>query len=108
MENIRRGKKPEVLVTSGLFDPRVAYWEGAKYAARMRDAATNGAFGDGDCEGEGEGGEAPSRILLKTDMDAGHFSATDRYKRFKERAYEHAFVLDSLGLSGAKPAWAKR
>jgi oligopeptidase B len=41
-------------------------------------------------------------------MDAGHFSATDRYKRFKERAYEHAFVLDSLGLSGAKPAWAKR
>ena len=46
-----------------------------------------------------------SRILLKTDLEAGHFSASDRYKYFKERAYEHAFVLDSLGLSGSKPLW---
>ena len=81
-------RRPELLVTSGLHDPRVAYWEGAKYAARMREATTPEA-----------------RVLLKTDLDAGHFSASDRYKYFKEKALEHAFVLDSLGLSGAKPKW---
>ena len=83
--------RPELLVTAGLHDPRVAYWEGAKYAARMREATTNGA-----------------RVLLKTDLDAGHFSASDRYKYFKEKAVEHAFVLDSLGVSSAKPKWVER
>ena len=82
---------PEVLATSGLHDPRVAYWEGAKYAARLREATTNDA-----------------RTLLKTDLDAGHFSATDRYQHIRERAYEHGFVLDSLGLSGAEPEWAPK
>lgn len=91
MENIEPGPKPEVLVTSGLHDPRVAYWEGAKYAARLREATTNDA-----------------RTLLKTDLDAGHFSATDRYQHIRERAYEHGFVLDSLGLSGAAPEWAPK
>ena len=85
------GRRPELLVTAGLHDPRVAYWEGAKYAARMREATTNGA-----------------RVLLKTDLDAGHFSASDRYKYFKEKAVEHAFVLDSLGLSRAKPKWVEQ
>lgn len=93
MENIEVGPKPEVLITSGLHDPRVAYWEGAKYAARLRAAVV-------------EAGCA-SRVLLKTDLAAGHFSASDRYAYFKEKAYEHAFVLDSLGLSGATPAWRK-
>mmetsp|Transcript_10771 Transcript_10771/g.17270 ORF Transcript_10771/g.17270 Transcript_10771/m.17270 type:complete len:256 (-) Transcript_10771:9-776(-) len=91
MENIAPGPKPEVLVTSGLNDPRVAYWEGAKYAARLRDACEVG------CN---------SRVLLKTDLTAGHFSATDRYHYFKERAYEHGFILDSLGLAGAEPTWS--
>ena len=87
-KNRKRFPAPELLVTSGLHDPRVAYWEGAKYAARMREATTPEA-----------------RVLPKTDLDAGHFSASDRYKYFKEKALEHAFVLDSLGLSGAKPKW---
>ena len=98
MENIPKknlkphfGRKPEVLITSGLHDSRVAYWEGAKYAARLRAETSHG-----------------SRILLKVDMAAGHFSASDRYKYFKERSYEHAFVLDSLGLSGAKPTWVTK
>ena len=91
MENIEKGPKPDVLITSGLHDPRVAYWEGAKYAVRLRDSVTNGA-----------------RVLLKTDLEAGHFSASDRYAYFKEKAYEHAFVLESLGLSGAHPKWAPR
>ena len=92
MENIADGPKPEVLITAGLHDPRVAYWEAAKYAARLRaaDRSTDGG-----------------RILLKTDLAAGHFSASDRYQLYKERSYEHAFVLDSLGLSNAKPGWAK-
>ena len=80
---------PSVLITSGLFDPRVAYWEGAKYAARLREAQNS----------------EKNKILLKTDLSAGHFSASDRYKYFKEKAYEHAFVLDCLGFSGVKPKW---
>lgn len=46
-------------------------------------------------------------MLLKTDLAAGHFSATDRYHYFKERAYEHGFILDSLGLCDAEPSWKK-
>ena len=92
MENIADGPKPEVLITAGLHDPRVAYWEAAKYAARLRAADRS---------------NPDSRILLKTDLAAGHFSASDRSQLYKERAYEHAFVLDSLGLSNAKPGWAK-
>jgi len=93
MENIEKNaaKYPDTLITSGLFDPRVAYWEGTKYAVRLREACAN----------------HDSRILLKTDLDSGHFSASDRYKFFKEKAYEHAFVLDSLGLSGVKASWVK-
>ena len=60
MENIAKSDKPDVLITAGLHDPRVAYWEAAKYAARLRDSVTNGA-----------------RVLLKTDLSAGHFSASD-------------------------------
>ena len=90
MENIMKNTEyPSVLITSGLFDPRVAYWEGAKYAARLREAQNS----------------EKNKILLKTDLSAGHFSASDRYKYFKEKAYEHAFVLDCLGFSGVKPKW---
>ncbi|CAL6423731.1 unnamed protein product [Bathycoccus prasinos] len=80
MENIRKSRKPDVLITAGLHDPRVAYWESAKYAVRMRES----------CENE------EARILLKTDLSAGHFSATDRYRKFKEVAFEYAFVLDCI------------
>ena len=91
MENITRGAKPDVLITAGLHDPRVAYWEAAKYAARVRDSVTNGA-----------------RVLLKTDLSAGHFSASDRYQHYKQTAFEHAFTLDSLGLCGdLRPTWDK-
>lgn len=49
-----------------------------------------------------------SRVLLKTDLAAGHFSATDRYHYFRERAYEHGFILDSLGLCRAEASWKIR
>ena len=91
MENIRPMEvAPDVLITAGLYDPRVAYWESAKYAARLRDAVKNGA-----------------RVLLKTDLSAGHFSASDRYQHFKQTAFEHAFTLECLGLAGKNvaPKW---
>jgi oligopeptidase B len=91
MENIKKSDKPDVLITAGLHDPRVAYWEAAKYATRLRESVTNGA-----------------RVLLKTDLSAGHFSASDRYQHFKQTAFEHAFTLECLGLAGdVKPEWAR-
>ena len=91
MENITSSAKPDVLITAGLHDPRVAYWEAAKYAARLRESVTNG-----------------SRVLLKTDLSAGHFSASDRYQHYKQTAFEHAFTLDALGLCGdVRPTWDK-
>jgi len=59
----------------------VAYWEPAKWVARLRQARTN---------------DAP--LLFKMDLDAGHFSASDRYKYLEQTAFEYAFVLDVLGL----------
>ena len=83
MENIKKGLNPSAN-HRGSSDPRVAYWEAAKYAARLRAARNK-------VRGFAQDGPA-----------AGHFSASDRYQLYKERAYEHAFVLDSLGLSNAK------
>jgi hypothetical protein len=61
MENIRPAAYPPLLVTAGLYDPRVAYWEPAKWVARLRKARTNSA-----------------PLLLKMDLETGHFSASDR------------------------------
>ena len=72
---------PAILVTAGLYDPRVAYWEPAKWVARLRAMSTS---------------DAPT--LLKMDLDSGHFSASDRYKYLEQLAFEYAFVLDQLGL----------
>jgi oligopeptidase B len=79
-DNVRDGAYPDLLVLAGLNDPRVHYWEPAKWVARMRDHDT---------------GE--KRLLLKTNMGAGHGGASDRYDRLKEIAFTYAFVLDGLG-----------
>ena len=97
MENVPKpgqhaGTWPDVLVTGGLHDLRVAYWEGAKYAQRLR-----------------EGGGRRREDFAQDGLDAGHFSASDRYKYYREKALEHAFVLDALGLNDdpeARPSWA--
>jgi oligopeptidase B len=73
---------PACLLTGGFHDPRVQYWEPAKFAAELRHSASS---------------ERP--ICLKIDMAAGHFSASDRYKYLKEKAFDYAFILDQLGLS---------
>ncbi|MBI5566238.1 MAG: S9 family peptidase [Chloroflexi bacterium] len=78
-DNIRAVDYPDVLITTGLNDPRVAYWEPAKFAAKLRAAATS-----------------HNLILLKTNMDAGHAGASGRYDYLKEIALEYAFLIDRL------------
>ncbi|MBI1789827.1 MAG: S9 family peptidase, partial [Acidobacteria bacterium] len=80
-DNVAAKPYPELLITAGLNDPRVAYWEPAKWTAKLR--ATK------------QGGQA---LLLKTNMGAGHGGASGRYDRLKETAFEYAFLLDRLGL----------
>ena len=75
-DNIGPHDYPHLLVLAGLNDPRVQYWEPAKWVARLR-ATKQGA----------------REILLKTEMGAGHFGPSGRYERFKETAFEYAFLL---------------
>lgn len=82
-ENVRPQAYPNLLVTSGLYDPRVAYWEPTKWVAKLRDANTN----------------TSSEILLKMDLDSGHFSASDRYHYLREKAVDIAYILDQLNLA---------
>ncbi|MFA5729546.1 MAG: prolyl oligopeptidase family serine peptidase, partial [Candidatus Neomarinimicrobiota bacterium] len=81
-DNVEIKNYPHLLITAGLNDPRVAYWEPAKWAARLRALKTD-----------------ENVLLLKTDMGKGHFSATGRYDYLKEVAFEYAFVFDKLGIS---------
>merc|ERR1719272_580075 len=75
---------PNILITAGLHDPRVAYWEPAKGASKIRNLKTNG-----------------NEVLAKYDLDSGHFSASDRYKYLREKAWEQAYVLAKVGLADA-------
>ena len=76
---------PACLLTGGLHDPRVQYWEPAKFAAELRHS-----------QGAGSG-----PVCVKIDMTAGHVSASDRYQYLRERAFDFAFLLDQVGLSEA-------
>jgi oligopeptidase B len=80
-ENVEAKAYPPLLVTAGLNDPRVSYWEPAKWVARLRDTKV------GD-----------SRLLLKTEMGAGHMGPSGRYDAWKDEAFVYAFVLDTLGV----------
>jgi oligopeptidase B len=78
-DNIRATAYPDTLITTGLNDPRVAYWEPAKFAARLRAMKTDKHL-----------------LLLKTNLDAGHAGASGRYDYLKEVAFDYAFILDRL------------
>jgi oligopeptidase B len=80
-ENVDGKQYPKILVTAGLNDPRVSYWEPAKWVAKLR--ATK--------KGDGV-------LLLKTNMGSGHFGASGRYEHIKETAFNYAFVLNALGI----------
>ncbi len=71
---------PHMLVTTGLHDSQVQYWEPAKWVARLRS-----------CK-KGE-----NRLLLYTNMEAGHGGASGRFEALKETAMEYAFLLDMAG-----------
>jgi oligopeptidase B len=84
-ENVEAKEYPPLLATAGLNDPRVSYWEPAKWVARLR--ATKAGAG---------------RLLLKTEMGAGHMGPSGRYDAWKDEAFVYAFVLDTLGVRTAR------
>jgi oligopeptidase B len=75
-DNVGEKPYPPILALGGLTDPRVTYWEPAKWVAKLRDKTT---------------GDAP--ILLKTNMDAGHGGASGRFQRLEEVAFEYSFAI---------------
>jgi oligopeptidase B len=79
-DNVRVADYPQLLVTAGLNDPRVSYWEPAKWVAKLRVCSSNSKL-----------------LLLKTNMGAGHFGASGRYERYRETALDYAFLLKVLG-----------
>jgi oligopeptidase B len=84
-ENVEAKRYPHLLITAGLNDPRVSYWEPAKWAARLRERKTDGNL-----------------LLLKTNMGAGHFGSSGRYERLREVAFDYAFLLLAMGLNCAE------
>jgi oligopeptidase B len=79
-DNVAAKTYPAILALGGLTDPRVTYWEPAKWVARLRATMTGGG-----------------PILLQTNMDAGHGGASGRFDRLKEVALEQAFALMCVG-----------
>ncbi|GBF06908.1 oligopeptidase b, ptrB [Deinococcus aerius] len=80
-DNLKAGVYPHLFVSTGLNDPRVAYWEPAKYAARLRDLRQPGS----------------GVLVLKTNMGAGHGGSSGRYDALNEAAEEYAFALAAVG-----------
>ena len=76
-DNVATQDYPALLVTSGLHDSQVQYWEPAKWVAKLRDLKTD---------------KRP--LLLHTNMEAGHSGASGRFRRHRETALEYAFLLD--------------
>jgi oligopeptidase B len=79
-DNVRAQAYPPMLITAGLNDPRVTYWEPAKWAARLRATRTD-----------------DNLLLLKTNMGAGHGGQSGRWTRLREVAEAYAFILTQMG-----------
>jgi oligopeptidase B len=80
-ENVAPKAYPNILVTAGLNDPRVSYWEPAKWVARLRASKKDQHL-----------------LLLKTNLGSGHFGASGRYEHLKETAFNYAFILRVLTI----------
>ena len=78
-DNVEAKDYPDLLILAGLNDPRVKYWEPAKWTAKLRSLKTGHNI-----------------LLLKTNMGAGHGGASGRYDSIKEVTFEYAFILDRL------------
>ncbi|MBF6548348.1 S9 family peptidase [Nocardia brasiliensis] len=83
-ENIEAKDYPAILAITSINDTRVLYVEPAKWVAKLRATKTGDA-----------------QLLLKTEMSAGHGGVSGRYEKWKEVAFEYAWVLDRVGLAGA-------
>jgi oligopeptidase B len=81
-DNIRPQPYPPMLVTAGISDPRVTYWEPAKYVARLRATKTD-----------------DNPLLLKTNMSSGHFGQSGRYDALLELAEQYAFLFACLEVA---------
>jgi oligopeptidase B len=81
-DNVKEAKYPAMLVTAGLNDPRVSYWEPAKWVAKLRESKQD---------------DRP--LLLQTEMSAGHSGPSGRYESWREEAFITAFVLTQLDLT---------
>ncbi|MDQ1386013.1 MAG: oligopeptidase [Actinomycetota bacterium] len=81
-DNVRAADYPALLVTTGLNDPRVQYWEPAKWVAKLRVLSTSGR-----------------PILLRTEMGAGHGGPSGRYDAWRDEAVVLAFICDAVGAA---------
>ena len=81
-DNVKAQKYPNMLIEISLNDSQVPYWEGAKWAAKLRDMKTD-----------------DNVILLKTNMGAGHGGSSGRYDRLKEVAFDYAYALTQVGVT---------
>ena len=79
-DNVEAKDYPHLLVTTGLHDSQVQYWEPAKWVAKLRTLKTD-----------------ENRLLLKTELGAGHSGPSGRYERYRETAFLYAFLLDLAG-----------
>ena len=82
-DNVRAMNYPHILALAGLTDPRVTYWEPAKWVAKLRALATGQEL-----------------ILLRTNMEAGHAGASGRFERLKDVALAYAFALRVTSAAG--------
>ena len=80
-DQVKEQDYPNLLVTTGLHDSQVQYFEPAKWVARLRDRRTN-----------------DKRLIMRTNMDAGHGGASGRYRQHEETAQEYAFMVDLAGI----------
>ncbi len=81
-DNVTQQTYPNLLVTTGLHDSQVQYWEPAKWVAKLRELR-----------------RGKKQLLLYTNMKTGHGGASGRFERFKETAMEYAFILDLVGIT---------
>jgi oligopeptidase B len=82
-DNVEAKAYPPILAMAGITDPRVTYWEPAKWVAKLRDLKTDA-----------------SPLVLHVNMDAGHGGASGRFEGLREDALEYAFALKVMGKAG--------
>ena len=80
-DNVAKKNYPAMLITGGVHDSQVQYWEPAKWVAKLRELKTDN-----------------NPVLLKTNMDAGHGGASGRFRRHQETAFSYVFLLDLAGI----------